>query len=242
MNINKMQSAHTLIHKLWDLLDTGAAGEPAPGTPLYVVKELHEVLDLDNADLEKEGRVLSGANEQALRTALNSLQGVLDQINRGEEPAEPAETEKRGPILKFDAATERYSVFAPIIKIDDERRTVTGHALAANVVDYQDDYIRPPEIWKALETYMLAYQDVGVMHKELNPDLHVVECYQSLVDFYTEGQAVKVGDWIMTVKVMDDEIWARVKSGELRGFSIGGRAKRIKQASVPEDVSFLEAA
>ena len=89
---------------------------------------------------------------------------------------------------------------------------------------------------------MLAFQDVGVMHKELNPQLRVVECYQSPLDFVLSGESVKTGDWLMTVKVLDDEIWEKVEKGELRGFSIGGRAKRILRATVPEDVEFLEVA
>ena len=30
--------------------------------------------------------------------------------------------------------------------------------------------------------------------------------------------------WVVAFKVYDDDVWARVKSGELAAFSIGGRA------------------
>ena len=62
---------------------------------------------------------------------------------------------------------------------------------------------------------MLAFQDVGVMHKELNPQLRVVECYQSPLDFVLSGETVKTGDWLMTVKVLDNEIWEKVEKGGL---------------------------
>ena len=32
--------------------------------------------------------------------------------------------------------------------------------------------------------------------------------------------------WIVAYKVYDDDVWKRVKSGELRAFSIGGRAMK----------------
>ena len=32
--------------------------------------------------------------------------------------------------------------------------------------------------------------------------------------------------WIVAFKVYDDDVWAKVKSGELAAFSIGGRASK----------------
>jgi hypothetical protein len=143
-----------------------------------------------------------------------------------------------GPVLKLDA-TGKFSLWAPIVKVDAVRKTVTGHVLSANVVDLQDDFIRPEEIWKSLEGYMLDFQEVGVMHRELNENLRVVECYQAPVSFQLEGQLVQEGDWLMTVKCLDDDVWSAVVDGQLRGFSIGGRAKRVKMMK-PEDVEYLD--
>lgn len=233
--------ADALVHKIWEGLDAEAPLDLKP--VLQSLKDLHELLGAEQEDeLAKEGRVLSGRNESLLRDVLTGIEAAAGPLRALLEALAEAElAEKRGPVMKFDEQNGRYSVYAPILKVDDERRTVTGHVLAADVVDYQDDYIRSPEIWKAIESYMLDYQDVGIMHRELNPNLRVVEAYQAPIDFILAGQTVKCGDWLMTVKVLDDDIWARVKSGELRGFSIGGMAKRIKQDVIPDGVTFIDA-
>jgi hypothetical protein len=71
----------------------------------------------------------------------------------------------------------------------------------------------------------------------INPLLRVVECYQAPVDFELGGQPVGAGDWIMSVKVMDEEVWRQVESGELRGFSIMGRGLRVPVKELPPQVS-----
>jgi hypothetical protein len=146
----------------------------------------------------------------------------------------PWEEEKRKRLTVHPDGS--WELFAPIIKQDADRHVITGHALAANVVDYQDDYVRPDQIWKAMEEYMVAFQEVGVMHQTVNPLLKIVECYQAPLSFELAGQSVGVGDWLLSVKVLDDPVWGRVEAGELRGFSIGGKARRVKRESLPDDV------
>jgi hypothetical protein len=242
-----------ILHQVLDQLE----GDDASADILALVRKVHDLIDEEQAavvkctvvgdvavhapdcahfqPLNKVGRVLSAKNEKSLADARNLLDFVLSQLGiEGEE-----ETEKRlQPVAKMSADGD-IRIFAPILKMDEEQKTVTGHALAANVVDLQDDFIRANEIRKAMETYMLEFQDVGVMHQELNENLRVIECYQAQVDMVINGAPVGQGDWLMTVKCLDDAIWERVKSGELRGFSIGGRAKRVKMAK-PEDVKFLD--
>jgi len=231
-----------LLHALMDAFEGGPAltvGEEEV-QPYELIAKLHELIDAAQEDVVKVGRVLSAKNEGLIRQvhdALPELADVLAQVLAAVEVE--AEAEKRGPIISYDAEAGRYSVFAPIVKVTALRKTVTSHVLAANVVDYQDDYIRPDEIWKALEGYMIEFQDVGVMHRQLNPELFVVECYQAPADFTVGGQPVKEGDWLMTVKVLDSEVWERIEKGELRGFSIGGRANRVKMEEAPADVGFV---
>jgi hypothetical protein len=198
------------------------------------------------SDLGKEGRVLSAKNEEALRSAIDAaeeaikhVRSVLDQLEaKQEKQADP----QMRPVLKVDGEG-RWSVYAPILKVNAERRVVTGHVLVANTVDYQDDYVEPDEIWKAMEKYMIAFQQLDVMHSEvIDPLLRVVECYQAPVDFELGGQPVGAGDWIMSVKVMDEDVWRQVQSGELRGFSIMGRGLRVPVEELPAGVEVLASA
>ncbi len=38
---------------------------------------------------------------------------------------------------------------------------------------------------------------------------------------------VKAGTWLMTVRIVDDKLWRKIKSGEITGFSIGGVASVV---------------
>jgi len=200
----------------------------------------------DGSGVVKEGRVLSAKNEETLRNAVDAaeqaighVRSVLDQL--GEASQKRATPEMR-PVLKTEADGS-WSVFAPILKVNSERHVVTSHVLVANTVDYQQDYIEPDEIWMAMEKYMVAFQQLDVMHNEvINPLLRVVECYQAPVDFELGDQPVGAGDWIMSVKVMDEEVWRQVESGELRGFSIMGRGLRIPVKELPAGVEALASA
>jgi DNA adenine methylase len=70
------------------------------------------------------------------------------------------------------------------------------------------------------------------MHRVLvNDQVKVLECYLAPVDFELAGVSVRKGTWLLGVRVLSDELWAQVKDGGLTGFSIGGSARRIAEAS-----------
>lgn len=96
--------------------------------------------------------------------------------------------------------------------------------------DWQGDIISPTTLEKAAVNFMLDRRGSGVMH-EGGATGAVVE---SIV-FTKEKQAVLgIPDgilpegWFITVKVLDPDVFEDVKNGELRMFSIQGRARRIE--------------
>ena len=66
---------------------------------------------------------------------------------------------------------------------------------------------------------------MGLMHKNMSPPLDLVESWISPVSLTLGRTVAPTGSWVITVRVNDDEIWGKVKKGELTGFSIGGTAK-----------------
>jgi len=38
-------------------------------------------------------------------------------------------------------------------------------------------------------------------------------------------QEIKAGTWLLTVKVLDPQIWEQIESGEIKGFSMRGMAE-----------------
>jgi len=85
---------------------------------------------------------------------------------------------------------------------------------------------------------------MNLMHEDPAPKVKIVESYLAPVDFELGGFEIKEGYWIMTVHVIDAELWKRVQDGEFNGFSIEGIAQRIAVAEdeLPDYVDVTEEA
>lgn len=128
-----------------------------------------------------------------------------------------------------------------IEKVDEDRRLVFGWLSVAldkagnPVVDSQDDVIFPEDLEKAAYEHVLWARKADAMHEQ-----HAVGRLVESIVFTAEKQAalglVAKGDtglalpvgWWTGYRIDDDATWERVKSGELRAFSIGGRGRRVE--------------
>lgn len=117
----------------------------------------------------------------------------------------------------------------PILKTDEER-FVLGVVLEPETVDAQDDVYSSEEIRAAAHHFLEEYRNVGIQHQALvNGRVKIVESYLSPIDFVLGAEHVKRGTWLLGVRVVDDALWAAVKSGDIGGFSIGGFARRVPE-------------
>ena len=97
-------------------------------------------------------------------------------------------------------------------------------------IDWQDDVISTDTLEKAAVDFMLDYRESGVMHKG-GPQGIVVE---SIVMSKAKQAAMGIPEgtvpegWFITVKVLNDDVFAKVKDGTFKMFSIQGKAKRVK--------------
>ena len=116
-----------------------------------------------------------------------------------------------------------------ILKADDDERIVWGWASVVTekgvpVVDKQGDVISPEEISKAATEFMLDVRVAKAMHEGEQVG-HVVHSFPLTNELAKAlGIQSEREGWIIAQKITDDETWARVKSGELSAFSIGGNA------------------
>lgn len=120
--------------------------------------------------------------------------------------------------------------FVPILKTAAEERTVFGIVLEPDVTDLHKDTYDEEAVVKAAHHFMEHMQNMGKMHTTIiNDDVKILESYCAPVDMNLEtpGGKVKVrkNTWLMKVRLVSDELWAQVKSGELTGFSIGALAQ-----------------
>lgn len=120
---------------------------------------------------------------------------------------------------------------AKIIKINDEARIVWGWASVVSIdgkpmVDRQGDIISADVMTKAADRFMIDVRVAKAMHEgaQIGEVIHSFPLTKELGDALGVHSALE--GWIVAMKVHDDSVWNRVKSGELAAFSIGGIGKR----------------
>jgi len=118
-----------------------------------------------------------------------------------------------------------------ILKADEEQRLVYGWASVVTekgepVIDRQGDIIEPDTLVKAVNNFMEHVRVGKEMHKgdQIGAVIHSMPITKEI------GESLGIQSdregWIVAFKVYNDDVWARVKSGELAAFSIGGRATK----------------
>lgn len=125
-----------------------------------------------------------------------------------------------------------------IKKADEDKRLAFGWASVANfengneVVDSDEDVISIDVLEKAAYKYVRLSRVGGEMHERAA----VAELVESIVFTKEKSQALGIPDgvlpegWWVGFFVTDDEVWAKVKSGEYAMFSIEGKAQRVEIA------------
>ena len=141
---------------------------------------------------------------------------------------EDSHVEMVSPILKAD-----FEVRGEVTKVDEEQRLVYGFASVVTkggkpVVDLQGDVITAEEMEKSATRFMLGARNGLTMHKgqPTTTIVHSLPLTKQVMDSF--GIQSDVEGWLIAVKVHDEETWQRMKSGEFRGFSIGGKGNRVQ--------------
>ena len=136
--------------------------------------------------------------------------------------------------------------------LSEEKRTICGPVLIPDLEIYRNDpqegeyYIKfsKDTVRKASEQYMkLGYQgNVTEEHKNDVQDVYMTEAWivEGAVDKSTHlGFKLPVGTFMATHKVINDDLWNKIKAGELKGYSLEGMfapTKLAKQEPTLEDV------
>ena len=117
-----------------------------------------------------------------------------------------------------------------IIRKDEDQRIVWGWASVVTergepVIDIQGDLIEPADMEKAANEFMVDARMAKAMHRGdgIGEVIHSLPLTKELGE--TLGISSDREGWVIAMKIHDDAVWQRVKSGELRAFSIGGQAE-----------------
>lgn len=130
-----------------------------------------------------------------------------------------------------------------ICKVDTEKRQAFGWAYVTHdkdgsvVIDKSGEYVDDvEELEKAAYHFVQNSRVGGHWHRRTDEDLpvHVSDLIESFVT--SPDKIEKMGippgivptGWWVGFKINDDEVWEKVRNGELRSFSVHGRGKKVK--------------
>mgnify|MGYP003643324549 FL=1 len=124
-----------------------------------------------------------------------------------------------------------------LAKIDEEKRMLVSPALIPNKNIYRYDaqtdqdyyvYFSPDTVRKASEMYLKHnnHHKATYQHQESVSGVLTVESWIKEDEKFDKSLAygfeLPVGTWFVKMKIENDEMWERIKSGELKGLSIEG--------------------
>ena len=131
----------------------------------------------------------------------------------------------------------------PLLKLDQDEHTILGVVYEPGVHDADNEYMTEHEILKACRWFNEHGEGVDV-HHDFAPvnGVQVLESYTLPGELQVGDKRVAKGAWLVKLGVRNDEIWTRVKNGELNAYSMGGRGTFIaKTAGENEAESGLKA-
>lgn len=114
----------------------------------------------------------------------------------------------------------------PISKaVNEELMQVTYVVMVPDEVDLHGDTTSEEEVRKACHNFNKYCQKANLFHLVETETFEFLESYISITDFILGEVLVKAGTWLCTLQILDSDLWALIKSGEVNGVSIGALAK-----------------
>lgn len=175
-----------------------------------------------NDSLPKAVRAKLSAHQQdVFRNVFNSMMNQ-DGMDESRAFAGAWAQAKKGPKVKKSLSIE-------VVKFNDEQHLIYGWAYVTKQdgeisYDHSGEWVSSDTLEQAATKFMLEQRVGKAMHSgdKVSDVVHSLPVTKELKDAL--GIQSNREGWIIAQKIHDPETWARVKSGELPAFSIGGRA------------------
>jgi hypothetical protein len=219
----------------------GAHGEPFTGKYARVRAEAVGRALKAQAEVDRDWDELSQARVEARVAQMNPSElvmamGLSDQASDSIAPpvvsvgvTELTDTVRK---IEFDAEVKKFSD-------EGELQCVWAEVYVPNLPDAHGDYMTADEIRKMAHRFLAQQktQSVDVQHDE-DPSraLEIVESYICDVPEHPDGFIQ--GSWVVCCHVEDQGVWAKIKAGELNGFSMQARVhlqEDFLEFEVPEE-------
>lgn len=148
-----------------------------------------------------------------------------------------AEAYEKSPLTAALGTWKRIVSMLPVAKAmtaetPAEKRIVIGVVLEPEPFDGAGDghheTYAADEIERAAHNYCASFLSLNDSHGRFltREQIAVVETYIAPCDFTLDGSTIRRGSWVLAARVIDDQLWARVLTGELRAWSIEGYSER----------------
>lgn len=159
--------------------------------------------------------------------------GYVAWLLWGGDAGESWASKVKGQMEAAKAKTKKsWSVAVPISKLAEDKMLAFGWASVIAdekgnaVVDHQADRISVPELEKAAYDYVQSSRQSTEMHDRLGVAELVESCMITPEKREAMGMTEGITGWWVGFRVVDPEVWQKVKDGIYNEFSIGGSAKR----------------
>lgn len=198
-------------------------------------------MDID-AHIKSIATLAKGGKKKGARNKLSDapapddeddLDELPEAVEDPDEDDEPGKDDDEDETEDEDDEQKRVKkrIDVAIVVKADEEQTVSGIVLQPEVVDAQGDIMSADVIKAAAYDFLASFNmttKLGLQHAQFpKGKLALVESYVAPNGIVLGAKTVKQGSWIMTVKVLDADLWKKVKDGKIKGFSIGGKAKVV---------------
>lgn len=110
-------------------------------------------------------------------------------------------------------------------KANTEKRLVYGVVYEPDLIDTDGDSANAEVIEQMAHNYLADFSKLNIQHETpITKEAEIVESYIAPIDFkYPDSDTlIKQGSWILVVYISSNEIWEKIKSGEITGFSFEG--------------------
>lgn len=154
------------------------------------------------------------------KLAKNNLYHLTDDNRENQQsPGSPNDKNKKLTIKSYEVKLLKGSAG------DGDEHIVTGVVYEPEKVDAQGEYTDADEIRDACYHFMEAGAKFKLNHSgEPLDSVKLLENYIAPVTFELNGEVVKKGSWLMTLRVLDPELWQAIKEGRITGLSMAGYA------------------
>jgi len=112
--------------------------------------------------------------------------------------------------------------------VDIEKQIFTAVVLRPDVTDAHGDIYDAETVEDACHSYNSFCRKANLQHLVQTELATPVESYIAKTNFELGDGQVLAGDWVMSMKIHDKELWEMCKEGKFAAFSVGCMAKTEK--------------